>query len=166
MRQAGVTLIEILIVLALMGVLSVAGMSFTGRWVDSNRILDGNNLFSQAYSRAKAAALRNEFGMINDEPASALCFTNHTLTIYTAKSATEPASCSAANSNQLWRATVSERLSVKINDNAGADFSCVCLGGHAQLTTSVSVGCNTCLGSKTLPLYLKSGNENVSLSLF
>lgn len=166
MRPLGVTLIELLIVIALMGVLSVAGMSFTGRWVDSNRILEGNNLLSQAYSRTKAAALRNEFGMVGDEPAAALCFGNSTLTIYTAKSDTEAASCTPASSKKLWSAPVSERLSVKINNSAGANFSCVCLGSYAQVLTSVSAGCSTCLNSKTIPLYLQSGNENASLPLF
>lgn len=155
MSQHGMTLIETLIVIALMGLLAVAGMSFTGNWVDSNRVLDGSNMLSQANARAKAAALRNEFGITEDDPAAALCLANNVLSV---RGATGSDKASCASSNILWSATLNERLQI---NTGGAAFSCACLNNKGRFTDTECAGCAT---GNTYSL--SSGNENAEISLF
>lgn len=151
----GMTLVEVLIVIALFGILSMAGMAFTSGWVNSNRVLDGENLMRQAFSRAKATALRNQFGITGTEPAAVICIANDLLTVRGAPSTANAASCSSTNI--LWRTELSPLLDIQAG---GANLSCACLSNKGRLTSS---SCATCATTSTITL--SSGDEDVSVTL-
>ncbi|WP_075188247.1 pilus assembly FimT family protein [Teredinibacter haidensis] len=153
MKQGGLSLIELLVVIALFGLFSVAGMSFTDGWVDSNRVMAGENMMVQAYGIAKATALRNEHGKTGDNAAAALCIANNVISVREATTAAA-ASCSTT---LAWSATVNARLSITADNTA---VTCACLNNQGLLTTT---GCNSCLATNAI--VLSSGATNVQTSL-
>jgi len=153
--QHGFSLIETLITIALVGLLSMVGMSFTTEWSESNSLLDGSHLLGQAYSRTKAAAIRNEYGVVGSQASAALCVTNGVLSVRSAASASLPATCTT---QALWQQTLNARL--KIFDGSTA-FTCLCLNNKAQITTA---GCSACSTGSSLTL--KAGNNDQALQLF
>jgi len=158
-KQAGVTLIEMMIVLVLFGLLAVAGVSFTGRWADSNRVLDGNNLLVQGFNLTKAAALRNEFGQVQDTPAAALCFGNQVMSVRAVDSTGALPNCAGGTGKVLWRTSYSAQLHYKFGSS---DVTCACLNNKGLLTTTNCSGCLS--GSPSINVI--SGDENVTVSLF
>lgn len=61
-RPAGFTLIELMITVAVMGLLLLAGMPFTRAWVDGNRQMRIRNQLLEGIGQARALALRNASG--------------------------------------------------------------------------------------------------------
>lgn len=58
-RATGFSLIELMVTLAVMAVLALAGMPFTLQWIDSNRQMQARNLLWEAVSQTRSLALRN-----------------------------------------------------------------------------------------------------------
>lgn len=68
--QAGLTLIELAIVLLIVGLLAMVATPLTSSWTANADLHTAGGQLSQAYSHAKAVALRNEAGAIGSEPAA------------------------------------------------------------------------------------------------
>jgi len=58
-RATGFSLIELMVTLAVMAVLALAGVPFTLQWIDSNRQMQARNLLWEAVSQTRSLALRN-----------------------------------------------------------------------------------------------------------
>ncbi|MBH0017913.1 type IV pilin protein [Pseudoalteromonas sp. NGC95] len=58
-RQSGLSLIELLIVVSIVGVLALVTVPFTQSWLYEAQLNDAKSQLSQAYTQAKALALRN-----------------------------------------------------------------------------------------------------------
>ncbi|TVZ38414.1 prepilin-type N-terminal cleavage/methylation domain-containing protein [Alteromonadaceae bacterium 2753L.S.0a.02] len=154
MKQQGLSLIELMIVIAIFSLVSLASVSFTSAWVDGNRVLEGESLVFQAFSRAKATALRNEFASTGDQAAAAMCFSNNTLSVHAASDGAA-ATCAGSPS---WSVNLHQRLELQAN---GAALSCACLSNQGRLTQT---GCATCTSASSIRLI--SGDENADVSLF
>ena len=153
-RQLGVTLIELLVTMAIMGAMSLASMAFSSSWVTENRLIEAENQLVVAFDKAKSTALRNRYGKISGAAASTVCVSDHTVSVHEATSGAA-ASCATA---AIWQADLHERISVTAS--GGASLSCLCVSSKAELTAT---GCGTC--ATTTSLNLTMGNDNVSISL-
>lgn len=159
MRQQGLTLVELMVVVAIFGLLALAGLSFTGNWANSNRVFDGENLLTQAFNYGKAASLRNQDGVTADTPAVIICAQNNELSVRGIDSNGNEANCTS--DNVIWRSAVHERLSI-IDKSNDVSFSCACLNNRGRLTAQGNA-CTAC--SSTLTYEITSGGESETLTL-
>ena len=58
-RAAGFTLVELMVTVAVMAVLALAGMPFARSWMESNQQMQVRNLLWEGVAQARAVALRN-----------------------------------------------------------------------------------------------------------
>lgn len=134
--QNGLTLVELLIVLAIFGAITAAGLSFGSAWADSNRVIDAENLVNRAFSFARAASLRNQSGVVGIQPAAVVCGLDDTLSVRVPNPDVDPStgvistevSCSVGR--VIWHNPIHERLSIKIDN--GDNFECACLNNRGQ----------------------------------
>ncbi|SBV36886.1 conserved exported hypothetical protein [uncultured Stenotrophomonas sp.] len=61
-RATGFTLIELMVTVAIMAVLALAGMPFARSWMESNRQMQVRNLLWEGIAQSRAVALRNPGG--------------------------------------------------------------------------------------------------------
>ncbi|MNO43262.1 Fimbrial protein precursor [compost metagenome] len=152
-RHAGFSLIELMIVVALIGILVGLAAPFTSTWTDSAQVREAEGLLNQGIGRAKAIALRNRFGMIDSQASALLCLSqDNLLSLHEAASAGSEASCA---SPQTWSAQLPRRVALQ---NDGADFDCLALDARA-----LPLGKNGCSTSQSFAL--SAGKEHVDLKL-
>ncbi|HEX8592781.1 MAG TPA: prepilin-type N-terminal cleavage/methylation domain-containing protein [Pseudomonas sp.] len=142
MRAGGFTLIEMMITIAIFGILLFIGVPLTKAWSDSANQRDAAGLLKQGISRAKATALRNPGAALDNAPAAVLCRSGQTLKLFSLANA-QSINC-ASTSNILWTAQMPASTSALA---AGAEIACVAfsssglavVGGNACTTTSIDV---------------------------
>lgn len=69
-RARGFTLVELMITLAIMALILMAGMPFAVQWVDNNRQLQARGALWEATGEARARAMRNPAGLAAGEPVA------------------------------------------------------------------------------------------------
>lgn len=154
MKQAGVTLIEMMTVLLIMGLLAIAASPFTSEWIDSAKVSETQSVIEQAVGRAKASALRNPVGVASDEPASALCYADGNLRLVNPTATNKAISCDAAPAVP-WVATVSGKVEIKVGEVL---WSCSCFTNKGQLTKAGA--CNACSTSLALTISPKGSDDD------
>ena len=73
---SGVTLIELMIVVAIIALIALFGVPLGGRWIASSQIAETKALLFQGYSTARALALRNPLGVTGVEAAAGMKLSN------------------------------------------------------------------------------------------
>lgn len=138
MTQKGVTLIEMMIVLLIMGLLALAASPFTSGWVKDARVAEGAASLEEAIGRAKAAAMRNTAKITADSPASMLCISSSKtkINLIVPANATQVLSCDLT---PAWSVTISDQATIKVAD---LDWACSCFNNKGLPTKAAA--CNVC----------------------
>lgn len=141
-RQRGFTLIEVLITVALVGIIAVVASPLTGSIMSGSRISEAEGVLNQAVGKAKAIALRNHMGAMSDAPVAAVCISNtNQLTVEQGDSGTSP-SCSTGDGSIVWTAQMNSDVAIKTSESgAPSVVSCMCFSNKALLTSSSCSGC-------------------------
>ena len=71
-RQGGFTLVEVMVTIALLGILALVAAPYTIAWVDEARVGEARAQLSRAYSHAKSIALRNPNEVTGNEVAASV----------------------------------------------------------------------------------------------
>lgn len=136
-REYGVTLIELAVVLLIIGLLALAASPLTSSWTTNSDLHTAAGQLNQAFSHARAAALRNAAGVVGNQPAARITFEPAAREL---KVCTTP---SGPCNNVLWRATLPSGVQLSL---AGASFP-VELNNRGQpvapFTASLSKGGET-----------------------
>ncbi|MCY1278644.1 hypothetical protein D9M68_217700 [compost metagenome] len=148
----GFTLIEMLVVLALLGAFAMLAVPFASGWTARARLNVAESTWQEAYGRAKAAALRNRHGIHGAQAASVLCVSGPALEVRVASSPTSAASCASV---RQWRATLPDGLESR---HAGAAVSCFAFDNRGSL-----LALGSC--SATAELELRHGTSHASIAL-
>lgn len=137
-RQRGFSLIELMVTLAVLGILLVVGVPLTKAWSDSAYQREAAGLLQQGVSRAKATALRNEGGVQSSAPAAVLCYSNQVLKLFTLTKG-QSIDCSST-SDSLWSATLPGTTGVK---SQGNNFTCVAFDNRGLVVTGTACSTTT-----------------------
>ncbi|MDZ7924928.1 MAG: prepilin-type N-terminal cleavage/methylation domain-containing protein [Marinagarivorans sp.] len=156
-NQQGVTLVELMIVVLLIGILAVAVSPLSYSWIDSARITETMGIVEQATGQARAVALRNPTARSSNQPASMICNSNNTLTIVTPTTATPTLSCTTPPST-LWSSKLPTNTTLKTGANT---WACACFTNKGLITQATA--CSAC--SASLELTIHSGNDHETLTL-
>ncbi len=160
MKQSGLSLIELMVVVLLIGILSLLATPLTGSWINSARVGETLGAMEQAVGQAKAAALRNPAAVQGDVAASVVCVSPQgVLSVRSATPAVPPnpvaAPTCAGGGTVLW--TTPLHTSVKIElvvGNVTEAWSCGCFTNKGLLTKTAD-NCLAC--SSNLELRVTAG---------
>jgi len=149
----GFSLVELMVVVAVMALLGLLSAPMTQGWSDSAQLRQAEGRIDQGLGMARALALRNRYGIVDGQPVALLCLSSaNLLTVHAAEDEDTPATCDSTSS---WQSQVPSRVSV-LHD--GSDFSCLGFDSHGDFASnSLPSGC-----SSDSSLLLSVGSENVS----
>jgi prepilin-type N-terminal cleavage/methylation domain-containing protein len=152
MRSKGVTLVEMLIVLLIIGFLAIAASPFTSGWVKDARVAEGASALEEAIGRAKAAAMRNTARVTGDNPASLLCLSSTKTKINLIVPATS-AQVLTCDLTPAWSANLSDVVTIKVEN---LDWICSCFNNKGLIIKPTA--CNTC-SNKLMFQFFHTGVE-------
>ena len=127
-NNKGFTLIEMMVIVAVIGILMATGIPAYKSMMDKNKLKDATANFSLAIGRAKAISQRNEFGKIGDVIGATVCFKDNVVSIHAA-TISAPANC---NSTSIWSGQINNKVTVK-HTKAGIDFVALCFNNKGRM---------------------------------
>lgn len=156
---AGFSLIELMIVIAIVGLLMTLGVPLTRGWVVNTQVRDAQSLLGQGYARAKAVSLRNPGGVSGTMAATILCRADRRLLLIPAGDAATPADCSGP---AAWSATLPP--SVSIRTAAGDELHCIAFDNRALAIdpSAAGSGSDVCTTSAAFTLGKESTHVEIS----
>lgn len=158
-HQKGFTLIEIMIVIAMIALLALATMPMGGSWLRSADLQRTEGQLLEAIGRAKAGALRNPSGTIGDDPVMAICLDSTLLQVLQGSGGSPP-DCSGTIGAQIWKADLDPGVTITEVGTNGATITCACFNNKGLLTTN---SCTSCTSSTTFTL--TAGGKHATVSI-
>ncbi|GAA4999763.1 hypothetical protein GCM10023206_00930 [Acinetobacter puyangensis] len=151
--QRGFSLIELMITIAIMGILVVAGTALTAQWSKQAELDKAIWSLQSAISLARATAIRNQYAKDAESVTGQVCF-NNTDKVLTIREATDTgvASCT---STIIYSYPLSQNIEIKKADNI-TSFTCFAFDSRAK---SIA-GTESCPTSLTLNISNGTLNES------
>lgn len=136
-QTSGFTLVELMITVALIGLLATIAAPYTVQWFQDAQVRQAANLLESAYGRARATAQRNPEGATESDPAAVLKLTNSAVLVCSGAAA----SCNAGSSHLLWQAAITDGVTLTVNGSATGSFELLNTG-HPSANPSLSYSAN------------------------
>lgn len=155
--QKGYTLIEILIVVAMIGFLAAASSPFTLEWYNTAKVNESVGTLNEAYMRTKATALSNVNQVQGNQAASFLCINSNILYLYN----TVPTTC--GQTGHLWSASIPGTPVTSIKLNGTAWTTCIALNNQALPSSSTFSG-NICPSNRNFNI--SRGETSLDVNLY
>jgi len=160
--QAGLTLIEMMTVVAVTGILLAITLPLSAFWLERADMSAAKGELSQSFGKAIALALRNEHALDIGQPASALCLSadNQVTVLEPVISTVAPnpvvlPNCAAGTGTTAWSTSLPDDIDVTVNGNA---VSCMCFTISGYATDS---DCAPCSVAATVDLSIGSEQDTI-----
>lgn len=149
----GYTLIEVLIVIAILAFVVLLAAPLSGTWVSDANIQETQGQLQEAVGKAKSIALRNQMMALGGAPVAAICISNAmALTVRKGTAGVPPSCVAPLAGEQVWQTQISTKVSIKQSSTV---VSCICFDNKGLVTTNDT--CSTCANSTALDLII--GNQ-------
>jgi|GEM_PF-1611294 len=158
---SGFTLVEVLIVVALIATLAMAVVPLGNSWTSSAESVNTKGVLSQAISRAKSTALRNGNKIAENNAVTAVCVSSGKVEVHEASGTVTSAHCSSGGGSTTWSNKIGTNLTIK---NNGTTLSCMCFSTKGLLVTTPS-NCSSCASTSTFE-FSGSGIENETIAIY
>lgn len=159
-QESGFSLIELMVTIAILGILAITGISLTGKWSQQVELDKAIMSLNSGFSLAKSTAMRNGAARTTTEASSVVCFNNTTkvLTVHEAIPATPatPAIAASCSTPIVFQYSLGGAITIK---QGLTDFSCFSFNHFGQTITA-----NNCQVNLSLTVTNGSLNETINLS--
>lgn len=150
--HAGFTLVEVLVVVAVVAILALASVQFGAHWSNSSRVTQAQSTLQQAFTVAKASALQNHTGAFHGDVAATLCLAANEVSVR------QGARCEGST---VWVRPLPERVSIAFGTPA---VSAACIALTNAAVPVASVGALSCATS--LDYHITAGAAHASKHLY
>ena len=153
--EAAFTLVELMVVIAIMSILTVISIPAGYYWVGNSRIANVTGNLTEAVGRAKNAALRNEHGVLGPDPVAIICISDIKELSILEGTATAVPVCEDNIGLQKWAAKLDAKVTIS---SSGSNVTCICFNNMGLLTTTL---CADCLAQPTINLATNDLDETI-----
>ena len=141
--HAGFTLIELVVTLAIMGILAAAGLPFAKSWMDGTRKLHAAGSLIEATGQARAIAMRNPNALDAAQALAAVVYDSESQTLSVMRS--NGSTWEAVWNGRVASAGSSIKIELKeIGTSSQATFTCMAFNSRGIPVAATGVDGKTC----------------------
>lgn len=160
LKHDGFTLIELMLTVAIVGVLLLSVASLTSGWVDRSQVYSAKTSLENAILQAKTLGLRNKNNKLSTTPSISVCINNDLNAIQVIQvDANLTGLCDIAGNILLKTYSIAQGISITQNDN-----SVQCLSFNTLGMQIYSAG-STCINDFSTDLNIGKNNEDITFSI-
>lgn len=138
-KQQGFTLIETMIIVAIIGILAVMGSAFTVNWVRQAELNKATASLESAVNLARSTAIRNATGLTGNQTTGHICFSNNILSVHGGDTAGTESAC---DTTTLYNFQIADNISIKAHGETN-NFACITFNSRGQVVTATSCTTNS-----------------------
>lgn len=158
-KTRGYTVIEVMIVIAILATLALSVSPLTGSWIQSSDLTETEAQLTQGIARAKSASIRNLRAASNGAPVAALCISGTKMMTILEGTSSDAPNCATPTGTQLWQSQLDTDVNI-VNKDSSSAVSCLCFDNRGVITTS---GCSSCAATANFTLSTGYKSEDVSI---
>lgn len=128
-HQSGVTLIELMIIVVIIGVVALAATPFTSAWIDEARVNEAKTILAQGHAHAKAVALRNPENERDNDVAAGFKLVDGS-TLLVCRGDPVHAQCATGGSRVTWQSSWPTGVSTSVTSVAINNRGQALVGGN------------------------------------